>query len=394
VKDLKKILYIEANRDGTIGGSYYSLLYLIQGLDKTKYEPHVLFCQDNLLLPLFKEATPHVYVDNFGPSYSAPVENISDFVKWPYRFLTKVLLKQFRIRKIIAAIRPDLVHLNNSHAVSQEWILACLLHNIKVVAHDRGTPFPCSFQTKIFSRFLDAILCVSESYKHNVLLQKLKPCMVKRVYDGIRADNFDCIVPSDVEKIRIEFGLASGAATVGIVGNIIRWKGQDVVLRAIEEVKRYFPDVKCLIIGKVAMRSESYKDELDTYIKDNGLEKNIIFTGFRKDVPQIIATLDVLIHASTEPEPFGLVILEGMAMNKPVIATNHGGPTEIVLRHETGFLVSHTDHSEMAAAIIFCLTNKEAADAMGRRGRERFVKTFTSDIMVEETEKIYSEIFN
>ena len=59
-KDKKRILYIEANRDGTIGGSYYSLLYLLQGVDKSKYELHVLFCQDNVLIPEFRKVTPHV----------------------------------------------------------------------------------------------------------------------------------------------------------------------------------------------------------------------------------------------------------------------------------------------------------------------------------------------
>ena len=75
---MKKILYIEANTDGTIGGSYYSLLYLLQGLDKTRYEPHVMFCQENVLIPEFKAITPYVYINNFGPSGNGPAKTLNN----------------------------------------------------------------------------------------------------------------------------------------------------------------------------------------------------------------------------------------------------------------------------------------------------------------------------
>jgi glycosyltransferase involved in cell wall biosynthesis len=390
---MKRILFIESNRDGTVGGSYYSLLYLMQGLNKSKYELHVLFCQDNMLVPEFKKVTPHVYINNFGPSQSIPVETFTDVLKWPYRVLDKLLLKQFALKKIIDEIKPDLVHLNNGYACMHEWMLACALWGIKVLAHDRGTEYPCNRQTKLFVRLVDVIMCVSDSFKGNVVRQHLKPKRIRRVYDGIRVDAFHDIAPSASAQVKKEFGIADGQFAVGIVGNIIRWKGQLVVLQAIKEVKKVIPDIKCLIMGKVAQRSEDYKKELDDYVLTHGLEKNIIFTGFRTDIPDILSVLNILIHASIDPEPFGLVVLEGMAMRKPVIATNVGGPAEIVLQNETGVLVPANDPESMADAIVYCLSNKDKANEMGERGRQRFVEMFSSDKMVEETEKVYEEIF-
>jgi glycosyltransferase involved in cell wall biosynthesis len=365
----------------------------MQGLDKSKYELHIIFCQDNMLVPEFRKVTPHVYINNFGPSQSIPVKTAGDVIKWPYRVLDKLLLKQFPLKKIIDEIKPDLVHLNNGYACMHEWMLACSLWGIKVLAHDRGTEYPCNIQTKVFVRLLDMIMCVSDSFKENVIRQHLKPKNVRRVYDGIKVDAFHDIDPSVSAMVRKEFGIADGQFVVGIVGNIIRWKGQLVVLKAIKEVKKQIPDIKCLIMGKVAQRSEDYKEELDAYVRNDGLEKNIIFTGFRTDIPNLLSILNILIHASTDPEPFGLVVLEGMAMRKPVIATNVGGPAEIVLQNETGILVPPNDPKSMARAIVYCLSNRNKARVMGERGRQRFVEMFSSDKMVEETEKVYEEIF-
>lgn len=390
---MKKILFIESNRDGTVGGSYYSLLSLVQGLDKSKYEPHILFCQDNMLVSEYRKATPHVYINNFGPSHSIPLESAGDVLKWPYRVIDKLLLKQFMLKRIIDEIKPDLVHLNNGYGCMHEWILACSLSGIKVLAHDRGTEYPCNRQTKLFARLLDAIICVSDSFKDNVVQQGLKPKRLRRVYNGIRVDAFENSGPSGSDSIKKELGIAEGQPVVGIVGNIQRWKGQLVVLQAIRELKKTDPDIKCLLIGKVAQRSEDYKEELDAYVRNEGLGDNIIFTGFRTDIPAILGALDIVIHASVEPEPFGRVILEGMAARKPVIATNFGGPTEIVLPYETGVLVTPNDPQNMADAVRYCLSDKDRARAMGERGRRRFVEMFSSEKMVEAVEKVYEEIF-
>lgn len=392
---MKKILYIEANKDGTIGGSYYSLLYLIQELNKKKYEPHVLFCQDNVLMAEFRNATQYVYINDFDPTFSTRAENFTDIIKWPYRLLTEVVLKQSKLKKIINEIQPDLIHLNNGYSSMHEWMLACYLNNIKVIAHDRGTRYPCSFRTKLFTRFLDAIISVSDSYKNNVVMQNLKVKRLYRVYNGLDSDKIikDINLAAN-DKIKKEFNLNGECPTVGIIGNITMWKGQLIVLQAINKVKQFYHNIKCLIVGDICKGSENYKDKLDEYIKNNGLYNNIIFTGFRKNIPQILSLLDIFIHASIEPEPFGRVILEGMAMSKPIIATNVGGPAEIIVEGETGILVPMNDSDKMADAIIYYLSDMKRAKEMGEKGRQRLIEMFSIKRMVEETEKVYEDIFN
>jgi glycosyltransferase involved in cell wall biosynthesis len=392
---MKKILYIEANRDGTIGGSYYSLLYLVQSLNKEKYEPHVMFCQNHILIPEFKKVTPNVYINNFWPSASIPLRTFDDLIKWPYRFMVKIILKQFTLHKIITEIKPDLVHLNNGYSALHEWMLACYLHNINIVAHDRGTKYPCSLQTKLFVRCLDAIISVSDSYKNNVIRQKLKVKRIERVHNGIDIQQFKTnSQPELKDQLKQELNLEENQPIVGIIGNIDRWKGQHIVLQAIKRVKRQYPSIQCLIIGNVVMCAESYKEELDAYITNNGLEKNIIFAGFRKDIPNILNLLDVLIHASVEPEPFGRVILEGLALGKPIVATNGGGIPEIITHRETGLLVAMNDDEAMAEAILYYLANMEKANEIADRGKRMVRDLFSNEKTVRAIERIYEDIFN
>ncbi len=390
---MKKILYIEANKDGTIGGSYYSLLYLVQGLDKTKYEPHVMFCQDNVLIPEFKKVTPYVYINDFGPSNSATVKSFKDIIKWPYLLFADVFLKQLTIKKIINQIKPDLVHLNNGYAAMHEWVLACYLNKIKVIAHDRGTRYPCSFRTKLFVRFLDAIISVSDSYKDNIIKQNLKVKRMFRVYNGLDVDKiFKTVNFSEKDKIRSEFGINGNQPVAGIIGNIDRWKGQHVVLEAIKIVKQFYPGIKCLMVGSVCKGAEAYKKEIDKYVRDNSLDENIIYTGFRKDIPNILNILDILLHASIEPEPFSRVILEGMAFGKPIIATNSGGTPEQIVNGETGILVPMENSEKIADAIIYYLRDIERAKKIGEKGRQRLIEMFSIRRMVEEIENIYKII--
>lgn len=391
---MKRILYIEANRDGTVGGSYYSLLYLLQRLDKTRYEPHVLFCQDNDLIPAFKKVTPHVYINDFGPSGSPVCRNWIEVAMQPSRLVTEVLLRQIPIRKILRRIKPDLVHLNNGYSVLHEWMLACYLHGIKVLSHDRGTRYPCSLRTRMFVRLLDATISVSESYRNNLIRQNLKVKRIRRVYNGLDVERMaERIDLEAIKSIRSELDLNGGVPVIGIVGNIDRWKGQMVVLQAVKRLKTKCPLIKCLIVGAVNRGAEGYKSELERYVAENGLEGNVVFMGFRQDIANVLSVMDVMVHASIDPEPFGRVILEGMALEKPIVATNAGGPAELITNGEDGLLVPMGDEVSMASAIDEFIGDMERARNMGKKGREKLEKLFSIERMTKETETIYEEIF-
>ncbi|MDQ2918885.1 MAG: glycosyltransferase family 4 protein [Verrucomicrobiota bacterium] len=179
---------------------------------------------------------------------------------------------------------------------------------------------------------------------------------------------------------------ANDTFTLGVFGRITSWKGHDVVLRALAHV----PEVNAIFVG--AEEDAAYARSLRDLSIDLGLTSRVRFLGFREDVAQLMQQVDCIVHASTEPEPFGLVIVEGMLAQMPVIATRAGGATEIIEEGESGLLVRPGDASEMAAAIKRILSAPEEAARMAMKGYERARAHFSEDRMLREAEKHFHEI--
>ncbi|HEY5997798.1 MAG TPA: glycosyltransferase family 4 protein [bacterium] len=390
---MKRILYIEGNRDGTVGGSYYSLLYLIQGLDRSKYEPHVLFFESNRLIPEFAKVAVSVRVEDLRASNSDCCGSLVDVLRWPYELLVDVIARQPRIGRIIREVRPDLVHLNNGYSGMHDWMLACRLNGLRIIAHDRGTSCPCSLRTRMLVRLLDAVICVSESFRDNAVRQGLRVPFY-RVYNGLDV-HVSSLKHADTSsaEVRRSLGVSEGRVVLGMVGNILRWKGQAVVLRALRTIVRNHPDVVCVFVGDVPRGEEEYKRELEEYVLAHGLQDHVVFAGYRKDVADVLQTVSVLVHASISPEPFGRVILEGMAAGKPVVGTDAGGAAEIIVNGQTGLLVPMDDAPALAEALDSLLRDPARAIEMGRRGRRRVIEDFSAARMVGETERVYDKVF-
>jgi glycosyltransferase involved in cell wall biosynthesis len=136
---------------------------------------------------------------------------------------------------------------------------------------------------------------------------------------------------------------------------------------------------------------DEYEKMIRQMVVDLGLEDNVEFTGYVTDVPQRVAKLDVLVHASTTGEPFGQVVIEGMVAGKPVIATRGGGVVEIVEDGVTGILVPMSDAKAMAEALVRLLADPASAAAMGLCGRVRVLQHFTIEQTANKVHEIYAE---
>jgi glycosyltransferase involved in cell wall biosynthesis len=181
---------------------------------------------------------------------------------------------------------------------------------------------------------------------------------------------------------------------VGLVGRISPWKGQHIFIRAAALAHRRFPQARFLIIGAALFGEEEYEQEVRRLPAQLGIERVVEFTGFRSDVKRAIAELDLVVHASTKGEPFGQVIIEGMAAGKPVVATNGGGVPEIVQDGRTGILVAMGDVEAMAEAICLILSDPARARSMGVRARQRVADHFTLQQTARRVEAVYAEILH
>ncbi len=174
--------------------------------------------------------------------------------------------------------------------------------------------------------------------------------------------------------------------TLGVFGRITPWKGHDVLLRALALV----PEANAIFVG--AEEDAAFARTLRQLVANLGLTDRVSFLGFRNDVAQLMQKVDCIVHASTEAEPFGRVIVEGMLAQRPVIATRGGGAAEIIEDGESGLLVRPGDVAELVSAINRVLSEPEKAARMAMRGYARARTHFSEERMLCETEKYFHEI--
>lgn len=169
---------------------------------------------------------------------------------------------------------------------------------------------------------------------------------------------------------------SDGGPLLGLVGQITPWKGHDTAVRALAEVRRDHPRARLAVIGEVkfvdpATRFDNHRfmSELRGLVVSLGLDDAVVFAGQRDDVPGVVRALDALLVPSWD-EPFGRVVVEGMAMGTPVIATEVGGPADTITHGRDGLLAPPRDPPAWAGAIRRVLEDPARAEQMGEAGRE------------------------
>jgi glycosyltransferase involved in cell wall biosynthesis len=193
---------------------------------------------------------------------------------------------------------------------------------------------------------------------------------VHLVYPGVGLERFDPEVLLSPLEAKQKLGLPIIGPVIGIVGRLQRWKGMHVLVQAMPKVLQQYPDAHCVLVGGKHDLEPDYEDFLKYQIATLNLGDRVITTGLQRNVPEWMQAMDVCIHAS-DNEPFGLVIIEAMALSKPVIAGNAGGPTEIITDSVNGLLTPYGDADGLAIAILRYLDNPEFACHLGTAARKR-----------------------
>jgi glycosyltransferase involved in cell wall biosynthesis len=173
--------------------------------------------------------------------------------------------------------------------------------------------------------------------------------------------------------------LPSGVPIVGIVGRLQSWKGQDRLLRAQGLLRERGLAMHLVIVGGDSYElSPQYAASLPRLVAELGLQGNVTLTGEVADAMPFIEQLDVLVNAS-DPEPFGIVLLEAMAAGVPVVAVGSGGPVDIVEHERTGMLARSGEPADLADALQPLLGSPELRRRLGEAGRQRFMRDYTDE---------------
>lgn len=385
-----RVLFVEASVGGVLGGSLTGILHLIERMDRRRFAPSlVLYEPKDVIASLRADGVP-VHVLPPLPAPQADGERNRLARGWlRARELVSVVLPRARaLARLFRAERPDLVYLANAVTTNLDGVLAGALCGIPLIVHEKGLRRIGPIE-RLLSRRVDTLIGMTEAVTAHARAKGIRARRFLTIYDGINCEAF---APGGGAAVRAEFGIPPDAPLVGIVGHLQRWKGQLLVVEAVARARRQHPDLRCLIVGGVHRLGEDYAAEVRERIAAEGLEGHVILTGARRDVAACMDAMDVVIHSSIRPEPFGRVLIEAMALGRPVIAPRLGGPREIVADGETGVLVAPRDVAALAEAIAGLVADEPRRLAMGRAARARVDRVFDIRHHVQAVEQVFDDI--
>ena len=206
--------------------------------------------------------------------------------------------------------------------------------------------------------------------------------LVRVVYNGFDSAPFDTITPEQTQQMRTQLGI-NDVPVVGVFSRLSYWKGQHILLEAIKNL----PEVHALLVGEALFGEEEYVAELKSLAAIPELADRVHWLGFRDDVPMVMKACDIIAHTSTEPEPFGRVIVEGQLAQKPVIATAAGGAIELIEDRVTGRLVPPGDAKALAKTIEELLNDRTTAIDLEKQGYEQAKTNFSLETILATFER-------
>jgi len=384
-----RILYIEMAEDHTVGGSHQALYDLVRRLDQTRYIPVILFYQDNIFADRLRQSGFEVYTYEDQRMRERFVFNSGGKPRKIMEIFAMVGRRSFFIRNH----QIGLVHLNNSPSAGcYDWLPAAKLNHIPCVATCMGILKPIQNPVYRFMlRSFDRVIPVSD-YVANVAIDVGIPrSRISIVNHGIDLEGIRCSIQRSPKEVRLELGIPPERVLVGMVGNIRRWKGQHVLLAALCQLApELLMNVYVIFAGDAGPDYAAYEEELIKTVREEKLENHVAFLGYREDVPDLLSAADIIVHASIEPEPGGIIVLEAMALGKAVVAADVGGHTE-VLTEECGLHFDTKDPGKLADALSSLITDRTRRVALGKAASQR-IKKFSLDRNVRKTQFVYERV--
>lgn len=387
---MKSILFIHQSAE--LYGSDKTILMFISKLDRTKYKSIVILPFDGPLKREFEKNNITVVI--------APVLKL-------YRkmFTPSNLIKLFKEYKEGMKIINQL-HKEHNFQLVYSHTLAALIgiifaskNKVKHLWHVQEI----IAKPKLFNWVFKRILSIKSNHKiaydsHETMRFWIEGSAVltqksEAVWNGIDVDQKVNYSQEQINAVRTDFFKVSpNELVIALVGRINSWKGQPLLLDAFHLLTQKHDNIKLVFIGSAPPNQENFEITLNEKIKEYQLQNKALIIPFQEEIGKFWDSIDIAVVPSTEPEPFGMVVIEAMLSEKPVVASNHGGPTEIVLPNETGFLFEPNSKESLAENIEKLIVDPILRKTLGTNGKKRAIEVFSVDNHVRHFEKIFEEI--
>jgi glycosyltransferase involved in cell wall biosynthesis len=372
VKGIQPLRVAYVVKSMVVGGSQTHLTQVLRLLDRERFDP-VLYC-------LTAEGVLLETVQRLGVPVKAPAARLS--FKGP-----ALVARMITLARALRQQRADVVHNYLLRANLVGSVAACLARVPVVLSSKRGCHERRGFElvsAKVANALSHRVMVNAEAVREFVHANEGCPKDKMTVIpSGVDTDRF---LPLAGAGFKARLGLPEDGPLIGIVTRMRVRKGVEEFIRAFGQVRQTHSDAHAAIVGEVDL-----DDGLQALVRGLGLEKHLSLLGRRSDMPEVYSAFDVFVLSSHD-EGMSNAILEAMAMEKPVVATDVGGTGEVVRHGHSGLLIPPKDPEALAAAINEMLAQPARAREMGRLGRRIVEDGFSAHAMVRQMERLYLDL--
>ena len=383
----KRILYVQPNNE--VGGSDIALLRTIRELDRTRYAPVVVLPSDGPLSAPLRAVGAELHFSPMKQLRTLPSP------RYQTSYLAQLAPAVRRIQHLIRRERIALVHTNSLYCLYGAW--AARFANCPHIWHLREIPPAIPVLRPLYAqmvvRLSSLVVAMTTACVEGLFGPGKIPGKVMVMPDGIDVIRWNPEISG--RRIRDELALPQDAPVIGFVARLDPWKGLEVFLQAAKLISGRVPGAHFLVVGDAPLGFEAYKEGMLSLANNLGLNGRVHFLGWRyqlDDIPEVMAALTALCHTPLRPEPFGLVLIEAMAIGRPVVAPRAGGPADIVLDGTTGYLVPSGDVGSLADRLCLLIQDPGRAARMGMAARARVVDRYSSERFASRLAEMYSRV--
>lgn len=363
-----------------IGGAEMFLLRFLKRIKKERFSPIVALPGEGNLAKRIRDMGIEVVIIKIGPYQR----------RNPFPHIRSI----FNVYRTIRDKKIDILH-SATRPAQYYGAWAAKLAGIPNICH-----FFDIIDWKDYMKFsnwsirmADIVIAVSQAVRSCLIKGNILDKKIVLVHNGVDVVELNSNVNEG--KFRRELNISKEDLLIGLVGRLVSEKGHRFFINAAANILKRIPGARFVIVGEEPSEKNDeclYTKELKSLCQKLKVGPNIIFTGFRKDVIEIISSLDILILASTFMDPLPTVVLEAMALGKPIIATNVGGVSEIVDDKINGLLVPPENANVLSKAIVDLLSDREKMKKMGIAGQKKIIRCFDISLNIKKIEGCYQRL--
>lgn len=367
---MKTILFFHQSAE--LYGSDKSILNLLRFL-RNHYNIILLLPEDGPLINECEKIKIEYHILDLFKISRASIN-----LKFPFIFNKKINKSIVNINRIVNKRKIDLVYTNTlAIIIGAYWSHKKNIQHIWHIREIIENPFFIkNIYRYLLKSYANKIICNSNATQEWIANNKDLRSKSSVVWNG-------------VNPIKTKSCKDKNKITISLIGRINKWKGQTLLIHAIKRlIKNNILNIKVLIVGSVHSSQAHLLDKLKTEISNLDLGEFVEIIKFTSSIDSIYNRTDIIVVPSIRPEPFGLVAIEGMSANIPIIGSNDGGLKEIIRHKETGFLFKSGSEKDLVKYLTILIKNKELRNKLGQNGKNRYNKFFNVNTYVNNIKNI------